>query len=257
MPKAQVLPILFDSSYFTLFAYPLFMGLSWGVAYYLSKHIFVKHRQSPAPLLALFIVLFISAWIGAKVFFLAFSAETKFQQYIANDNFWLGGGFVFYGGLIFGLATFFIFSCILKKFPFGHSKFLAPGLAIGHAIGRLGCFFAGCCYGSQCELPWALRMHGEFRHPVQIYEAAGLLVLAGLTLKWLKSEKDNIFVVTGYLMFYSVLRFVVEFFRGDQVRGVLRSGLSTSQLISLVIFFIAFAIGFFIKAGTKAPKSRQ
>ncbi len=234
-----MLPILFETTFFTLYAYPLFMGLSWGVAYYLSRYIFEKNNIETKSLTALFGLEFISSWLGAKVFFLWFSSQGHFYQYLAAENFWLGGGFVFYGGLIFGLITFFIFTLGLKKFPFSRAKYLAPGLGMGHAIGRLGCFLTGCCYGVQCDLPWAIHAHGEWRHPVQLYEASGLFMLAWFCLRWINQNKSNLYIFSRYLMFYSILRFTVEFFRGDTVRGIHRWDFSTAQWTSIGIFGFA------------------
>lgn len=232
-----MLPVLFESSAFTLYAYPLFMGLAWGIGFYLSRYLLEKHDIDSSSLVKLVVGVFITSWVGAKVFFLVVSSEHKVYQYLYNDNFWLGGGFVFYGGLIFGLAYYFIYSLWLKKFPFEHSKYLVPGIVFGHAVGRVGCFFTGCCYGTQCDLPWAVHMHGEWIHPVQLYEAFGLFAIGYFTLKWVEAKRSNLFIVTRYLLFYSVLRFVVEFFRGDKIRGVYWYELSTSQIISLAIFF--------------------
>lgn len=231
------------------------MGLAWGVAFAFSRYLFEKNALDSNVLKPLFILEFFSTWIGAKIFFLWFSAAGKFSEYIYADNFWLGGGFVFYGGLVFGLIAFLFYSLVLKKFPFSYTKFLAPGLAIGHGIGRLGCFLAGCCYGSQCDLPWSVHMHGEFRHPVQLYEAIGLFAIAWLAMQWLHKSKSGFYVFTRYLITYSVLRFIVECFRGDIVRGIFLN-LSTSQWVSICLLFTAmFAIG--IEKVASGNQSRQ
>lgn len=218
------------------------MGLAWGVGFYLTKYLFEKHNLETKPLAPMFMGVFLTSWIGAKVFFLIFSSENKVAQYLYADEFWLGGGFVFYGGLIFALIFYFTYTLWLKKFPFKESKFLAPGLIFGHAIGRFGCFLTGCCFGSQCDLFWSVEMHGMRVHPVQLYESFGLLLLGYLSLKWINNKKENIYVITHYLLFYSLLRFVVEFFRGDRIRGVYWSALSTSQLISLALFLMALVV---------------
>lgn len=237
-----MLPVLFNSSYFILYAYPLFMGLAWGIGYYLTKHLFDKYYEDSRELFSLYLGIFITSWIGAKVFFLAFSAQHKIYQYLYADYFWFGGGFVFYGGLIFSLAYYLIYSFWFKKFNYQKSYLLIPGLIFGHAVGRVGCFLTGCCYGSRCNLPWAIKLDGDFRHPVQLYEAAGLFYLGYLSLKWIKNKKSNLTIVTNYLLAYSGLRFVLEFFRGDEVRGLFWLSLSTSQLISVGLILITLLI---------------
>lgn len=218
------------------------MGLAWGVGYYLTQYLFDKNKEDASGLLKLFFGVFIFAWIGAKVFFLLFSSQHKIYQYLYADYFWLGGGFVFYGGLIFGLIFYLLYSLLFKKFDFKKSYLLIPGLVFGHAVGRIGCFLTGCCYGSQCNLPWAIKMDGEYRHPVQLYEAFALFVLGYLSLKWIQKKKSNLYVVTNYLLVYSLVRFIIEFFRGDEIRGVFWLSLSTSQLISLGLFISALVV---------------
>jgi phosphatidylglycerol:prolipoprotein diacylglycerol transferase len=223
------------------------MGLAWGVGYYLTQYLFEKNHEKTSGLLKLFLGIFVTAWLGAKVFFLFFSSQHKIYQYLYADYFWLGGGFVFYGGLIFGLAFYLLYSLYFKKFNFEKSYLLVPGLIFGHAIGRLGCFLTGCCYGSQCDLPWKVFMDGEYRHPVQLYEAFALFVLGYFSLKWIQKKKTNFEIITKYLLYYSIIRFIVECFRGDEVRGIFWFSLSTSQLISVAIFASVIVLRFKFK----------
>ncbi len=132
----------------------------------------------------------------------------------------------------------------------------APYLAFAHGIGRIGCFTFGCCYGSVCTLPWAAHFHPESPagmhypglglHPVQLYETAALWVIAGILL-WLAARRlfpGTVFLT--YICLYSVARFILEFFRGDQRGQLGPSPLSPSQTIYLVLFVVA-AIGFLIR----------
>ena len=149
------------------------------------------------------------------------------------------------------LIYYFIYSLWLKRFPFEESKLLIPGLVFGHAIGRLGCFLAGCCFGSQCDLPWSVHMHGEWIHPVQLYEALGLFMIGYMSLRWIKNKEKNFYIVTRYLIYYSLLRFTVEYFRGDKIRGVYWYDLSTSQMLSVALFVAAVAVVIFEKTKSK------
>jgi phosphatidylglycerol:prolipoprotein diacylglycerol transferase len=241
-------PVLFNSDFFTLYSYPLFMGLAWGVGYFLTLAQFEKAQIDPKQLLPLFIGIFISAWIGAKIFFLLVTPAHLAEKYLFANYFWLGGGFVFYGGLIFGLIFFLTYSFWLKKFDFSKSYLLVPGLVMGHAIGRVGCFLAGCCYGSQCDLPWSMTIDGVHRHPVQLYEAFYLLAFGIYILKRTKSEQLQRTVASSYLIYYSVGRFILEYFRGDDIRGLYWLNLSTSQYVSVFLFLTGIVWHFSFRA---------
>jgi phosphatidylglycerol:prolipoprotein diacylglycerol transferase len=116
------------------------MGLSWGIGYQLSRSLLIENFNDLKGFRALFWGLFIFSWLGAKVFFLLTAPQYLADKIIANSSFWLGGGFVFYGGLIFGLAYLFVYSLVLKQFEFKKMAYFIPGLTIGHAVGRIGCF---------------------------------------------------------------------------------------------------------------------
>ena len=117
-----------------------------------------------------------------------------------------------------------------------------PALGIGHALGRLGCFFGGCCYGRPFGGAWAVRYTHSFapgahppvlRHPAPIYEALGLLALALVFALWAPMRPGSGRRAALYLGGYCALRLGVEVFRGDAIRGVW-AGVSTSQLAALV-----------------------
>src|SRR5262249_4889898 len=121
-------------------------------------------------------------------------------------------------------------------------------LSLGQGIGRLGCFFAGCCYGKACDLPWAVTFSdpraaeltgvplGTPLHPTQLYHAAADFGVLGVTAWFMRRRRFDGQAFWIYLLLYSVLRAVVETWRGDTVRGVWFGGrLSTSQIISLPV----------------------
>jgi phosphatidylglycerol:prolipoprotein diacylglycerol transferase len=171
-------------------------------------------------------------------------------QYIYANYFWLGGGFVFYGGLIFGLLFYFIWSLGLKKFDFSKSKYLLPGLIFGHAIGRVGCLLTGCCYGAKTNSFFSIYIQNERRIPVQGFEALALLIIGFVILKMLKDQKANQFIIQSYLISYSIIRFFLEYFRGDEIRGVFFQYTSTSQLISIIIIVTILIKKIFLKNET-------
>lgn len=171
-------------------------------------------------------------------------------------------GFVFYGGLA-GAFLSGAWYCrkIGLKFWF-LADFFAPAIALGHAIGRMGCYFAGCCYGRpspawagfsfnhpQCLVPWNLR--GVPLYPVQLFEVLGNILLFAV-LHWLLKRRADRFKRSGALMLgyfggYAILRFFVEFFRGDD-RGGFAAGLSPSQIAALAAVCFIFAAYRFLPA---------
>ncbi|MEW6215191.1 MAG: prolipoprotein diacylglyceryl transferase [Nitrospirota bacterium] len=189
----------------------------------------------------------LSAIIGSRLFFVIINANHYLKNPIEIFKIW-EGGLVFYGGILFTvpIAVWYI-----KKNAFGvwsTADLFAPSIAIGHAIGRLGCFVAGCCYGKPAEgLPWAvtftnpesLARIGIPLHPTQLYESAGELInfLILIILRKYKSFNGQLFLT--YLLLYSVLRFIVEFFRGDVSRGFITPHLSLSQGISILMYLVA------------------
>lgn len=157
-----------------------------------------------------------------------------------------GGGLVFYGAVPGGVLAAWLGARGLGV-PFRKTLDLAvPGIAIGHAIGRIGCFLGGCCYGAPHDGwlsvtftdPRAPAAHPPVpRHPVQLYESIGLAVLA-LVFAAIPIRATHGTRALAYVVAYAALRFVTEGLRGDAIRGVW-GPLSTSQLISIALATLA------------------
>ncbi len=213
------------------YIYFIFIGSAWGIAYKLGKYFLNRYNISISGYNYLFFGLFISSFFGAKIlfFFTDFKAHSFF-----NTKFLLGGGFVFYGGLIGGLIFFLV--CTYFKPHFLNNAFLlVPSLVIGHAIGRVGCFFSNCCFGMICNLPWSIYQHGFYRHPTQLYELVLLLFLFSLIIYLLSKDKKSKLIYSSYFFLYGGGRFIIEFFRSDVHYKYFFDYLSVSQLISLIL----------------------
>lgn len=242
-------PILLSLGQIELYSYPLFIGIAWGVSYHLSRSFIEKYSDlSSKTFLRLFLLVFLFGWLGAKLFFLAFSVPDQIQEYGTTTSFWFGGGFVFYGGFLGALVYLLIELLFIKSISLKELGLFTPAVAISHAIGRVGCFLTGCCYGTHCELPWSVYMHRANRHPVQLYETIGLLTLGFLLIYLVKKNINKANLCFAYLGGYAGLRFILEFYRGDKIRGIHALGLSTSQIVSLAIMLgsiLVFAYRFF------------
>src|SRR5262249_402934 len=148
------------------------------------------------------------------------------------------------GVLMGGVAAAFLMAALLSKI-YGIPLWKAAGgasvaLPLAQAIGRIGCLLAGCCYGRECSLPWAVTFQDPFAnensgvplgvplHPTQLYHfGADLIVFALVAYAWKRRRFDGQILVT-YLIFYSIERGIVELWRGDSVRGIFFGGISTS-----------------------------
>ena len=192
---------------------------------------------------------------------------TSWQHYqrhpLAILYFWEGRAFL--GGPILGLAYVVWYA---RQFQLPVWKTLdvgAPALALGQFFGRLGCCAAGCCHGyptdsclGVCFYSRAIHprlWRGLPLHPTQLYEAAGMLVLFYFLIWLLRRRGFDGRVCFALALLYPVLRYVVECFRGDAVRGFIYEGLSTSQFVSILVFVAALVALVFRIRQLYAPKT--
>jgi phosphatidylglycerol:prolipoprotein diacylglycerol transferase len=238
-------PILFNLFNYPIYTYPLFVGLAWGLAYNLIQH-FLRVSENKN-FNFLFLGVFVFSWLGAKILFLLTSAPpVEAFQYSVSSSFWLGGGFVFYGGVLGGTAFAVSYIFLFKKYKKENTKFFFPALCFAHALGRVGCLLTGCCYGKQCDLPWAFQINGLSLHPVQLYEASFLILLGFVLLRFIKKGSNALSIALAYFCNYAFFRFLIEFLRGDKIRG-LHYGVSTSQYVSIMVMIGVVIVFFFNK----------
>jgi phosphatidylglycerol:prolipoprotein diacylglycerol transferase len=197
-------------------------------------------RFSEDHVLSVIIWAVISGFLGAKILYWL----VEWKQVVADPAFLmrtLREGFVFYGSLLGGLVGVGIYAA-RKKLPFfAFTDYTIPGLVLGQAFGRVGCHFAGCCYGMECETPISVVFPaggaapaGIPLLPTQLMEASFLALLTILLVVLLKKKKPFGTVSGWYMVLYGAWRFAIEFFRSDE-RGFV-GALSTSQFISIFVF---------------------
>lgn len=232
--------------------YGVMTALGYGVAmiYCLRKR--AALGLSKEDLLDIIFYIVLGAIIGGKLFFIflnwdSFAAASLIEK--------LRYGFVFFGGFIGACVSGYFVARAKKISFFVAADFFAPALALGHAIGRIGCFLAGCCYGKMSHSFLAVKfnnpeslvphsLHGVGLYPTQLMEAAANFILFFILAKIYKSQHKQGTVITTYIIGYGLIRFAVEFFRGDD-RGAFILGLSPSQFIAALL--ICAAAAFLIK----------
>ncbi len=244
---------------FTIFGYKfasygaiIFLGLLIGsiiAVQYFSKFYKIKKED------IIYAILYgiIGLGIGAKLLYILTNIPFLILNY-ATIDIWdtilkmFKGGFVFYGGLIGGIVGIFIYS---KQFKINFKDLLliiVPVIPLVHSIGRIGCLCAGCCYGMEYHGFGAITFHnsnlapnGIPLFPTQIIEAISLFIIFIILLITYKKFLGTYKTLGLYCILYSIVRFVLEFFRGDLIRGVYFN-ISTSQWISIAIFILGIAI---------------
>ena len=159
---------------------------------------------------------------------------------LISGNFAIFGGLVFYGSLIGGIIGSFIGIKVAKVDFVNAEKTVVPFIPIGHAIGRIGCIMAGCCYGMEYNGPLAIHytnaitgvdtVKGYF--PVQLLEGLLNILVSYLLIKLADKCNKKLQLLSVYLLFYAIVRFSMEFLRGDEIRGIYLS-FSTSQWIAI------------------------
>ncbi len=177
--------------------------------------------------------LIVSGMLGGKLFHILFFWDDFIAGWRAEGLNSLREGFVFYGGFIVASLAAVVYAR-RKRLPVAKlADILGPSVALGHAFGRLGCFFNGCCFGRACTLPWAVRfppphvMAGIPVHPTELYEVFGNLVIFASLSAFYRHKRFDGQIWWWYVLSYGILRFTVEFFRGDYTTyyfGVLTIG---------------------------------
>jgi phosphatidylglycerol---prolipoprotein diacylglyceryl transferase len=238
-------PILFEIAGFPIYTYGVLLAAAYLLGLQFALMRARRRGLDPNRVMDLGIWIIVSALLGAKLLLLIVEWDTYGSSPSELLTLVRSGG-VFYGGLIaaVSVALWYLWR---HRMPVWHvTDVFAPGIALGHVIGRLGCLFAGCCFGKPTSVPWAITFHNEYAaqnvgtplniplHPTQLYEAGAELLILGVLL--LTERRGRPFAgrtFWGYMLLYGISRFVIEFFRGDS-RGAIGM-FSTSQFVSLLI----------------------
>lgn len=233
-------PVLFQFGSITLYTYGLFVGLGFLAAVYFASYRAKKEGIPQDKITDLFVVILASSILGARFLYVFINFNEFKSDFFAVFKIW-NGGLVFYGGFIAALISAFLF-IKLSRLPLGRvADITAPAVAIGHTLGRIGCFFAGCCYGKVCELPWAVTFEDKASlaplhinlHPTQLYESISNLILFFILILVDKRKKYDGMTFWVYIFLYGLLRSFIEIFRGDPRGNFIFSSISVSQGIGL------------------------
>ncbi|HEX3185911.1 MAG TPA: prolipoprotein diacylglyceryl transferase [Pyrinomonadaceae bacterium] len=250
-------PELFRIGSFPINTYGVFLAIAFLCGILITAKLAARDGLPRERVYDLCLWMLLASLIGSKVLMLFTEPEYRENPLGLLSLDFLRSGGVFYGGLLGAiLAGYFLMK--RYKLPFWKTAdACAPGIAIGNFFGRQGCFAAGCCWGKPTSLPWGVQFSelgheitgvpiDQHLHPTQLYESFAML-LVFFFLLWLhKRKRFSGQVVLVYGLLYAMIRFAVEFLRDDPRGDILGlttlTGLSTSQMISLVIGIVALVL---------------
>ncbi len=243
-------PILFRVWNFPVNTYGVFLALAFLGAIFVTVRLGVRDGLPRERIYDLCLWLLLSSLVGSKL--LMFFTEPEYRQnprLLFSLDFLRSGG-VFYGGLIGAIIAGYVLMRRWRLPWWKTADACAPGIALGNFFGRQGCFAAGCCWGKPTNLPWGVRFTelghevtdvplNAKLHPTQLYESFAMLIVFFFLLWLHKKKKFSGQVILAYVIIYATVRFLIEFVRDDPRGDILGlttlTGLSTSQLIGLVV----------------------
>jgi phosphatidylglycerol:prolipoprotein diacylglycerol transferase len=250
-------PELFRIGNFPINTYGVFLALAFLCAILITVKLAARDGLPRERIYDLCLWMLLSSLIGSKLLMLLTEPEYRDHplQLLSLD--FLRSGGVFYGGLIGAILTGYFLMRRYKLPWWKTADACAPGIAIGNFFGRQGCFAAGCCWGKPTTLPWGMKfteLGHEITgvptdvplHPTQLYESFAMLIVFFFLLWLHKHRRFSGQVILFYALLYSVIRFAIEFLRDDP-RGDLfglttLTGLSTSQIISVIVGIAALIL---------------
>jgi phosphatidylglycerol:prolipoprotein diacylglycerol transferase len=238
-------PILLDLGPATIYTYGVLLAAAYLLGLKLAMVRAHARGLDQSRVLDLGIYIIISALVGAKLLLVV----TDFRTFVSAPSELLNllrSGGVFYGGLILAVAVALWYIRKIGLPLWTTCDVFAPGIALGHVVGRFGCFFAGCCWGKPTDVPWAITFTNPYAaanvgtplnvplHPTQLYEAGAEALILGILLA--SERRGRGFpgrTFWLYMLLYAISRFIIEFYRNDPRGSVLM--FSTSQFISLLL----------------------
>jgi phosphatidylglycerol---prolipoprotein diacylglyceryl transferase len=245
-------PEIFHISF--LHTYGVLVALAFLAGLWMAGRLAVRAGLNSDAVTNLGIYCALAAIAGAKL--MMFVVDVRYYMDHPGEIFSLStlqAGGVFYGGLIAALAIAWWYMKRTKLPLWKTADVFAPAIALGHGIGRLGCFSAGCCWGVRCSLPWAVTFTNPVAkdlvgvplnvpiHPTQIYEAlAEFLIFVVLYWRIQKAHRPGS-IISLYLILYSTARFIAEFFRFHKQGNLWGGPLDASQWNSIVLFLMGAA----------------
>lgn len=250
-------PVLFRIGDFPINTYGVFLALAFLSAILITVKLAERDGLPRQKIYDLSLWMLLASLVGSKILMLFTEPEYRQDPWQLLSLDFLRSGGVFYGGLLGAVIVGYLLMRYYKLPWWRTADACAPGIALGNFFGRQGCFAAGCCWGEPTTLPWGVKFTelghqitgvpiDTHLHPTQLYESFSMLIVFFFLLWLHKRRKFSGQVILVYALLYSVIRFAIEFVRGDprgDIAGLTTlTGLSTSQLLSIMVGISALIV---------------
>lgn len=240
-------PVLFNFFGLEIHSYGLMLAIAFLVGIYGAGKSVRRFNVNFDIMIDLGIWALIGAVLGARIAYVIteypYFLDAPVEIFKINS-----GGLAFHGGLFGGFLAGYWFTKIKKLDTWKIADVIAPFLALGYTIVRIGCFFNGCCYGKVSSLPWAMQCSAHdsiLRHPTQLYSMIGSFGLFIILTGMRNHKRFSGFLFLLYIGMYSVMRFIVEIFREGPM---IYPWLSLAQLVCVILGVFAFGLIWILEA---------
>lgn len=258
-------PILFSLGPLTIYSYGVMLALAFACGIWFATRQAKKEKVPANTILDISLVALITGIIGARIFFVLLNLDYYSGHPFESIMFWQGG-LVYYGGIILGALCAVLFLKVRRLDIWRVVDICAPSLAIGQALGRIGCFLNGCCFGRPVSWgikfpPGSMASYEQFSqgliksvneyslpvHPTQLYSSFNALIIFLILVMVRRKKRFNGKLFWLYLLLYAITRFGIEFLRGDDRGPIFFGSYSISQLIGVGVFILALLMIFLLK----------
>jgi phosphatidylglycerol:prolipoprotein diacylglycerol transferase len=263
-------PILIQVGWFTIYSYGFMLALSFLAGIFVASYRARKIGLPPAHILDLSVYIILAAVIGSRLLYVVFHLN-EYRNIFDMFALWQGGA-TLYGGLVLAVLASYLFA---RKHALSFlllADVVAPSIALGIMLTRIGCFLSGCCYGKVTTLPWAVQFPSGCAadiyareqalalslprvglHPTQLYSSAYGLIIFGLLMGVGGRLKKQGGTFGLFLVLYGISRFSIDFFRYYESNMRVLMGLTLNQVLSAGLFLIGLFLLF--RPAGKAPLS--
>lgn len=242
-------PYLFDwvvaGHHLRVPTFGVMLALAFSISYFEAIRRAIKLEENPKHIENLFLLVVLGSIVGSRLFHVVFEELPFYQAHPSKIFAVWEGGYTLYGAFLTSMLCIYLYCKTKHLSVLGYFDIAMCAATLGIAIGRLGCFSAGCCWGRPTDLPWGVvfsnpeaftDVHDQPLHPTQLYESFSALLLFIYSQWRFQHRKYDGQVAFQGMCLYALSRFLIEFLRGDSYRGFIFGGaLSYGQFISLLL----------------------